>query len=283
MAKQISKELNQRVARNMNKKPGTNGYVCTPGGYRAKSLVHVLGPDHLIKKGPKALVTEDMAGNRVADFPKIAVEKHALAGEGGGWITWGEWTDSTNSPIWRLETSWVVPPPPLSDSGQLIYVFNALEDQAGDDILQPVLQWGTSGAGGGSYWSVASWYVDSASHAFTTPAVRVNPGQTLIGVLSFDGTTYRSGFLGIPGTTLIAQGLSPMVLATETLEAYGVTKKTDYPNTPVTQMSKIILQLASGALATVTWQAEVMMNPLFGEHTQVVSNANPGGLLDLFY
>jgi hypothetical protein len=280
---QNSKELPRRAARYMTKELAASmGYVRTPGGFRHKSLVHVLGPGQIVAKGPSGVATRDTATGAVVEFPAVGAQMQELAGEGGGWVTWADWTNGTGSPIRTFETSWVVPPPPLSDSGQLIYLFNALEDDAGDDILQPVLQWGLSGAGGGSYWSVASWYVDSSKHAFSTPVVCVNPGDNLVGVLSFDGSNYESEFQGIPGTSIIVQGLSPMVQATETLEVYGLTKNTDYPNTPVTRMSGIGLQLESGT-ASLAWQSEVMTNPAFGEHTDIVSNANPGGIVDLFY
>jgi hypothetical protein len=189
--------------------------------------------------------------------------------------------------ITYFSTIWTVPAAPSTQSGQLIYLFNALEDGLGNDILQPVLQWGVSGSGGGNYWAVASWYVDSSNHAFCTPATQVNVGDRLTGLITLaiqaDGSlNYTSQFVGIAGTSLVAQGLSNLVQATETLEAYGVTGASDYPNTAQTPMTNIDLRTAANP-AVLHWNAAVMTNPAYGEHSFVVSNASPGGEVDLYY
>jgi len=275
--------VNRRVARWMTHELAiARGYVRTPGGFRHKSFVHLIQPGDAIKKQANALRISKAATNVLIDVPAPAVPAENLAGDGGGWVTWSMWVNASATAITSFETSWVVPPAPSSDSGQLIYLFNALEDQAGDDIVQPVLQWGVSGAGGGSYWGVASWYVDSSQHAFCTPLVQVNAGDQLTGVLTFDGANYKSEFEGIAGTSLIAQGLTQLVQAYETLEVYGLTKSTDYPSAPVTKMTAIYLQLG-GNPAALNWSANVMPNPAFGEHATIASNSNPGGEVDLFY
>jgi hypothetical protein len=275
---------NSRAARYMTHELAFSmGYVRTPGGFRHRSFVHLLKPGETISKREGTLRISNAATKSLLDLPAPTVPAQVFAGAGGGWVTWATWVNTTGAAISLFETAWVVPPAPTSDSSQLIYLFNALEDQAGDDILQPVLQWGVSGAGGGNYWGVASWYVDSSNHAFCTPVVPVNVGDKLVGVLSLDGlTNYKCEFQGISGTDLIAQGLSQLVQATETLEVYGLTKFTDYPNAPMTRMTDINVELASN-LAPLNWSTNAMSNPAFGEHTTIVSNLNPGGEVDLCY
>jgi hypothetical protein len=58
-------------------------------------------------------------------------------------------------------------------------------------IYQPVLQWGPgSAAGGGNYWAVVSWYADGqGGQAFYSNLVTVNPGDTLVGVVTLTGHT----------------------------------------------------------------------------------------------
>ena len=280
---QPPREQHHRAARYMTHELAFSmGYVRTPGGFRHNSFVHPLKPGHVVAKHAGVLRTLDVATNTLVDVPAATVPAQDLAGAGGGWVTWAAWVNATGASITSFMTSWVVPPAPSSDSNQLIYIFNALEDQAGDDILQPVLQWGVSGGGGGSYWGVASWYVDSSQHAFCTPVVPVKVGDKLIGVLSFDGSNYKSEFQGIAGTSLIAQGLSQLVQATETLEVYGLTKSTDYPSAPMTRMTSINLQLA-GNPTPLNWSASAMSNPPFGEHTTIENSLNPGGEVDLYY
>jgi hypothetical protein len=263
------------------------GYVRTPGGFRHKSFVHRLAPGQAVSRRSGRVGIVDLTTRRQVELPAPVVPAQDLSGMGGGWVAWADWTNATGTPVSSFLTTWVVPPPPVTQSGQLIYLFNALEDQAGDNILQPVLQWGESGAGGGNDWGVASWYVDSSHHAFCTPVIPVNPGDTLIGELTLvsqgDGLfNYSSAFQGRPATALIAQGLSKLVLATETLEVYGLTKSSDYPDEPATRMRGIDIRTGANP-APVQWAPEVMDNPSFAEHTTVVSNQTPGGEVDLCY
>jgi hypothetical protein len=265
----------------------SQGYVRTPGGFRHKSFLHQLKPGQAVRKRDGALHLQDLAAKGLSPVPAPAVAAQDLAGSGGGWVTWASWVNTSGTAISSFATTWVVPPAPATESDQLIYLFNGLEDQAGDNILQPVLQWGVSGAGGSNTWGVASWYVDSSHHAFCTALVPVNVGDKLTGVMTLEiqadaSLNYTSEFQGIAGTKLIAQGLSELVQACETLEVYGLTKSTDYPNAPMTAMTNINLQIMSNP-ASLSWVSELMNNPAFGEHTNIVSNATPGGEVDLYY
>jgi len=107
-----------------------------------------------------------------------------------------------------------------------------------------VLQWGPSAAGGGAYWSVASWYVTSGGQAFHTNLVRVNPGDTLIGVMTLTGQSgsqlsYASEFEGIANTRLPVQNIAELTGCNETLEAYGIDACGNYPDAPLAQFTEI--------------------------------------------
>ena len=292
----ISKSLSRVERENMNRNRAARNfslelarspeYIRTPGGFRHKSYVHQLDPRQSVVKRSSSLCVRD-ASRGVFEVRTPQAQVPNSAGEGGGWIAWADWLNPSASMITYFSTIWTVPAAPSTQSGQLIYLFNALEDGQGSDILQPVLQWGVSGAGGGNYWAVASWYVDSSNHAFCTPAIQVNVGDHLTGLITLavqgDGSlNYTSQFLGIAGTNLIAQGLSHLVQATETLEAYSVTQKRDYPNAAQTAMTHIDLRIASNP-AVLNWIPDVMTNPAYGEHSVVVSNASPGGEVDIYY
>jgi len=210
------------------------------------------------------------------------------ADQSGGWVTWASWRNATGSAISSFSTSWVVPAPPAAPAGQLVYLFNGLQNATGSEILQPVLQWGSSGAGGGPFWSIASWHVDSQGHAYCTPSTPVNPGDLLTGMMTMtgafnDGThNYRCEFVGVAGTALMALGTPELTDAEETLEAYGVTAQAEYPGGPSTAMSQIDLQVGGNA-AQPAWVSNTMQNPLYGENALIVSNASPGGEVDLCY
>lgn len=150
-----------------------------------------------------------------------------------GWITDASWFNR-GSPISSFATSWIVPPAPKTYDGQTVFLFNSIEPASYNAILQPVLQYGPSAAGGANYWAVASWYV-VGSQAYHTTLVRVNAGQVLNGLItlkSYCGNNYNyaSTFTNIGGTTLYLYNSPQLVWATETLEAYNIKRATDYPH-----------------------------------------------------
>ncbi|KAJ7863714.1 hypothetical protein B0H13DRAFT_2354016 [Mycena leptocephala] len=89
------------------------------------------------------------------------------------------------------------PPVPKTDRGQTVFLFNSLLPNASSAIMQPVLQYGPSDAGGGTY----------NNHNAFTPPIPTTPATTLNGIIalaSSNGSTlnYNSQFTGIPGTSL---------------------------------------------------------------------------------
>jgi hypothetical protein len=97
-----------------------------------------------------------------------------------------------------------VPAVPASDVGQTIFLFNAIEPGTFNAIVQPVLQYGPSAAGGGSFWAVASWYISSSNEVFFTTPISVEVDQELTGVISLTGNSgsvfdYTTSFTGIDG------------------------------------------------------------------------------------
>jgi hypothetical protein len=264
------------------------GYVCTPGGFRPKSFVHQVRHGQSVVKRAGISHLMDMVTMQLVQGAADAEKEANPADQAGGWITWATWNNGTKKAISYFATKWEVPPAPTSQSGQLIYLFNGLQDPKGSEILQPVLQWGASGAGGGNYWSVASWHVDSNGHAFCTPATEVSAGDALTGIITMvavfadETRNYTCEFQSLAGTRLMALGLAELVDAEETLEAYGVTSRLDYPAAQATPMTQINLQVM-GNQAPLTWATNTMASPAYGEHTRVVSDGTPDGEVNLYY
>lgn len=102
----------------------------------------------------------------------------ADSGVGNGWVEASVWDIplSSNDNIDYLGNTWTVPSYP-EEGGATIYFSNGIETQ--DDLwsLRPVIQYGVSGAGGGSYWGMASWLIGSNGYVFHSPLVAVNPGM----------------------------------------------------------------------------------------------------------
>jgi hypothetical protein len=280
-------------------KPATaNDLVLTPGGYRMSSQVHHIEPGAVIDSTNNHFKKLDSKGTLLADLgplePKaggkplmpenVAPHPKLVPALGSGWIAYAGWTESAK-PVSYFATTWVVPPAPATQSGQTIFLFNGIQNST--MIYQPVLQWGPSAAGGGNYWAVASWYADGqGGKSFYSSLVRVNPGTVLVGVMSETGQSrtgfnYNCQFNGIANTGLPITNVQQLTWCIETLEAYSVQKCSDYPATCKTAMRNIQIQ-AGGANVTPAWAATNKVTDC-GQHAVVVSNASPGGEVDIYY
>ncbi|KAJ6626484.1 hypothetical protein B0H10DRAFT_2211077 [Mycena sp. CBHHK59/15] len=233
--------------------------ILTPGGYRVSTnvqqvpeggrIAHVGNDIHLIAANGTVV---HVASNVKPAATKV---KAAASPEETGWVTYAYWLNTGSSPISSFTTTWTVPAVPATWHGQTLFLFNSIEPSTGDAIMQPVLQYGPSAAGGGEYWAVATWYLYGSNVFFTNP-IQVSVGQTLNGIVSLvgqSGSTYNydSQFTNIGGTALTVDGGEQLTWATETLEAYSVTAASDYP-TGSTVFSGINLALTSGT-PSVSW------------------------------
>jgi hypothetical protein len=257
-------------------------HVLTPGGYRHKSLVHRVAPGHAVthkagKSGTLGLSTQAVT----QDTKSLGVPSL-----GTGWIAYASWANTTGQPITAFSTNWVVPQAPATQSGQTIYIFNGLADSAQNNIVQPVLQWGVGAPGGGNYWAIANWYVDADGNAYYSSLIQVQEGDLLVGLITLTNQSgasfnYQAEFQGIAGTALAVPNVSELTVASETLEAYQITACSDYPNSPSTSMTSIDLR-TNGSPAPLAWTATNKVVDC-GQNATIVSNANPGGQVDIVY
>ncbi|PPR07532.1 hypothetical protein CVT26_013555 [Gymnopilus dilepis] len=88
--------------------------------------------------------------------------------------------------VYSFISRWTVPLLP-QQGHQVLRYYTALVPPSADAIIQPVLQYGTTAAGGGQFWSISSWYLDySSGTAYFTNATRLPSTQ---------GTQYLSPFV----------------------------------------------------------------------------------------
>lgn len=113
---------------------------------------------------------------------------------GNGWVEASQWnpTLGSNDNIDFMAGNWAVPLPPKTN-GAVIFLWNGIEPTDGNAVLQPVLQYGVSRAGGGNFWAMASWLVGPGSFVFHSPLVAVSTGDLLY------GSTKQTG---VSGSTL---------------------------------------------------------------------------------
>ncbi len=282
--------------------------IITPGGARPQHLVSMVQPGHRLRATDDRLQTIDEMQNVFIDMPKhLAAEIQASAKRDGGWIASVRWDNNTGSPVNNYIAKWTVPPPPQDQEDQLIYLFNGLTNQYPADngktafgILQPVLQWGTYGALGGKYWSVANWYVisfqdqqgnSSPGPAIHTKILQVQPGQTLTGKLQLTGQSdagfgYSCWFEEFNDYVLMVDSIAELYECSVALEMYrtGGISCPQYPNVRNTDFTGINLQTEAG-LQTVAWGQPEKSKDVTDckQRADVVDPSATAGTVRIFY
>jgi len=263
--------------------------VITPAGYLPRSAVHYIAPGyHLGVQNGRLQKFESATGRLAEDFGPVTVTPRPRVPAAQGWIAYTYWSN-TGTPITNFTTTWTVPSAPSTKGSQTLFLFNGMQDgtTASSYIIQPVLQWGPSAAGGGKYWAVTNWYV-SSSQAFYGSLVTVNPGASLTGVMkqtavSGSNYSYNSAFTGFPAASALQVNNVPQAFwAAETLESYGVTNpSTMYP--PNTDVALTGIQILKGSTnATISW-TPVQAVSGSAQKAVVISNASPGGEVDIHF
>jgi hypothetical protein len=286
--------------------PSQGDMVLTPAGFMEKSKVHFIGEGFSLNVNNGRLQkVESSTGKMVEDFGAVKFDERLslnnnkdasrfadsrFPAAASGWIAYAYWSNPTTSnPITYFTTNWVVPSPPTSQGSQTLFLFNGMQDGTTSTsyIIQPVLQWGPSAAGGGKYWAVTNWYV-SASQAFYGSLITVSAGASLQGVMqetahSGSNYSYSSSFVGYSSASSLQVSNVPEAFwAAETLESYGVTNtNTQYP--PNVDMAMKSIQILQGtANAAIKWTAtDASRNA--AQKATVVSNSSPNGEVDIYF
>ena len=282
-------------------------FVVTPGGYRPPEMVHKIGGDLKFRILTGRMQGVDASDTAVADYGSIPREDgnpaltpgYALppgidtpegseptASFGRGWIAFAHWSNEGSEPISSFRSTLRVPPEPETRSGQTVFLFSAMQDPI-PMTLVPALQWGPSAAGGGEYWSVASWYVGGTTGAvFHGELVPVNTGDELTAFVNLERRQrahfdYRCGFEGLNEADLPVYHVRELSRCGEVLAAYGIKQCTDYPAANSTGFRNIDL-MTGFRRPPLAWSPVDTIADC-GQHVVVLSDANPGGEVDVHY
>jgi hypothetical protein len=274
--------------------PNREEFVLTPGGYRHGSNVTQVGPrpgakealsaKPVIKKGAKGSRKRRPGDFEPLHFNKAIIPAPLTSTTNPHWVAYSDWENFTGGPVVSIRATWTVPQEPATDNGQTIFIFPGI--QSTQRIVQPVLQWGSSAAGGGSFWAIASWYAgDASSQVKCSGLIPVNPGDQVTGVITLKGVTgnrcqYVCAFEGQEDTTALeVPPISELRSVCLTLESYNISALTDYPSDAKTIMGSVEIRGKSASMPVV-WTTPAPTGA-FGEHADVVSD--PGGDVELFY
>jgi len=208
-------------------------YLYVPSGKQLhQDCVHNI-PSHSFSlvndPSGKSIVTT--ADGQVLIFPPCPHAPKQLI-HGPAWKAWTQYQNPAK--ITELYGEWTVPPSPFADDGQILYYWNGVEPSDNSAVLQPVLQWGSTPAGGGEYWGVASWYV-SSTNAFYTMIMNVNVGDVVTGhnkILNNGSWVITGGKRGSPQTVSLTYRppRTDYTYAFQVLEAYDIKEcQRNYP------------------------------------------------------
>jgi len=185
--------------------------------------------------------------------------------------------------------NWNVPDVPSGDDDQTLFMFTGVQNinwippnpgpDSPFDIIQPVLQYGPSEAGGGSYWTLASWYVplENGDSALWSDLITVNAGDNIFGNMTLTGpaTWYINGLDTTinqnTDMTITRSILKAQPWAYVTLEVYNLGDCDDYPTVPLNFTQ---LQLwVNGQSQPFNW-TPVQADPSCNQQVSVVKPSN---------
>ena len=152
-------------------------YVSTPGGWTHPSCIHEVPNGATVEENGDVLLNGTLVAHYepcvyapIRTFPSAstapnASETPAPQGVSQGPASYGGWIENTaqSAPTGQTFSEvygrMVVPNNP-TQNGSTLYYFNGIQSTLDGNcgILQPVLQWGVSPAGGGNYWSIGAWW-----------------------------------------------------------------------------------------------------------------------------
>jgi len=276
-------------------------YVRTPKGLAwDKCVIKVPSGTHIIQEEGKAVKLEYPDGKYEFVKPcskKVLPQNHftkksnlkARDSPDDGWQAWTAFNNINNATFDVFTGSFSVPPVPNGWDGGILYMFTGLQNDnwvpingefptpPGFDIIQPVLQFGQSPAGGGSFWALASWYVTLDSNVFFSDLENVNAGDIIFGNMSRTAPTtwFISGGVVGSGQSTSISATDPRLLnqawAYCTLEVYDIDDcSNDFPPSgSAIKFTQLALYDQGGKHQVIpTWQS--LNNQ--GDHCQ--ANAN---------
>ncbi|KAJ7769508.1 hypothetical protein B0H16DRAFT_1452689 [Mycena metata] len=144
----------------------STGTALVPGGYHINpnsygipadgSLARVGGEIHIF--APNGTVVHKATAGKALPPSRVKRAVTPLPTGNDAWDVYAWGLNSECQPVGSVTSTWEVPSVPARDDGQTLFLFLGMEPTDGaDEILEAVLQYGPSEAGGGAFRSLASW------------------------------------------------------------------------------------------------------------------------------
>ena len=229
-------------------------FVVTPFGFFHPSCVNHLAKGDVLLQDEGAIQRTNGNHETIQEcgYPHFEADGTKVVGDmqttgdgktqppyiGHSWIEYASTHESAN--YGQIYAEWDVPPTPASNDGQIVYLFNGLEQHSGDvTIIQPVLGWNADYA---NSWGIASWNCCKKGTVQESTPAPVNPGDHLEGYV-FNNCTAGTTKCGSWDIVIVDEenGNFSQLLNTSNfsqtfnwafggvLEVYYITKCSDYP------------------------------------------------------
>lgn len=246
------------------------GYVSMPGQFIHASCVHQTSGETIPDENPDPCPFPSLPSSSAQAFlssPEAPVAAQASRSlYYSSWVTWAGYS-SKEEDITSFSSSWIVPPAPVDYLFvTTLFFFNGLQDagigEGANYILQPVLQYGKSGCGGGNYWSAAAFYVSASGRAYCGKTFKVSAGDELYGSMGrndADGTWTvtmqdRTGNQTSVYTTKDSLDGTKPTFACITMEGIVVYNCRAYPASDETRFFENVLLGEGGQAITPVWE-----------------------------
>jgi len=236
----------------------------TPVGHLPRECIHHAGQDAEVVTHPDGHFTIHHADGRQTkstEACKTAIGKQQSLPN--GWTAYTYMSTPKNLAFSSFLGTWNVPAAPATQDQQTLFTFTGLQNgytsapPGGISIIQPVLQYGPSEAGGGSYWSIASWYVSDSGAVYSTLQT-VSTGDSIFGNMTLlkDGKWAINSVSKNTGksSNINVRVSTPELWAFVTLEVYSIQSCNDFPKGAISYSGLSMTHLTSPI--TPKWQTE---------------------------
>jgi len=252
-------------------------FVRTPHGLAWNSCVHKIpNGAHVFTDEDGVTSMKHPETGRITTYPpcqKQSVPEQKRDSPDDGWQIWTAYNNENNETFTSFLGYFSVPKDPSNWDGGILYMFTGLQNDnwipypsngtapPNFDIIQPVLQYGTTPAGGGSYWAIASWYVTVDSNYFVSDLLQLNAGDVIFGNMTKvgDSSWFISGYSQELKNATYITATEPRLYAQSwaytTLEVYEIDDcEDDFPAGPM-KFTKMALYGEDGESVTPKWEA----------------------------
>lgn len=281
------------IKKTKKKKTPVSKYVLMPGGSRLKSRVkkaleHINAPKRTIKKLEQSshdvINRTELLESDLHFIRSLVPLSHEIINP--RWVAYAGWNNQTGSPTGSMTATLRVPESPVNEYGPTIFIFPGL--QSDKLILQPILQWGITGMGGGAFWSIGSCLIGGQSNPVQlSNLTRVSSGDVIKAVIKLNDISnnkyyYSSYFDGFDRSHINTSGLEELKYCCVTLESYNVRVPNDYPAQPLVSLSGVRLADINMRPVLPSWQTKPNSGSL-GEHTIVRRVPGEDDTIDLYF